>query len=166
MDKIKVFDQLLLKYELAIKKRCFFWTRGNEKRGEDAYQEVLRAMWEQLQKEDVSLDVDNAGLWVINITRRTLQARYSGDVKECKLTNEHVNSIREADADERNAIETVNELKAYLGHNDKLLLQYIIEGYNNNEIAILVGVEPNAINQRKYRLVKKMREIYNKLYNK
>ena len=159
MDKIKIFDQLLLKYELAIKKRCFFWTSGNEKRGEDAYQEVLRAMWEQLQKEDVSLDVDNAGLWVINITRRTLQARYSGDVKECKLTNEHVNSIREADADERNAIETVNELKAYLGHNDKLLLQYIIEGYNNNEIAILVGVEPNAINQRKYRLVKKMREI-------
>lgn len=166
IDKEQLFELLLSKHGGAIRKRCFLWSWGNDERGQDAYQDVLLAIWEQLDRLDVNLVIDNERLWVVNITRRTLQAYYGKPAKECVLTDEHIAALIEANADERSATDTINELKAYLEHSDKLLLEYIIEGYDNKDIAILMNVHPNTINQRKHRLIDKMREIYNKLYNK
>ena len=166
MNKIQVFEQLLAEYDSTIKRRCFLWSNGDEERGRDAYQEVLQVIWKQLNDECVSVDGFKGRLWVINQTRRALQACRGKYVKGHPITDLHINTLAEANADERSATETINELKEYLGHDEKMLLKYIEEGYENKDIAILMNVTPNAINQRKHWLIIRMREIYNQLYKR
>ena len=166
MDKIQVFEQLLAEYDGTIKRRCFLWSKGDEEQGKDAYQEVLQVIWKQLDDEGENHDGYKGRLWVINQTRRALQACRGKYVKGYPITDSHINTLVEANATERSALETINELYEYLDHDEKQLLKYIEEGYDNKDIAILMNVRPNAINQRRYRLTAKMREIYNKLYNR
>ena len=61
--------------------------------------------------------------------------------------------------------ELVEELQAYLPEADKLLLKLHLEGFGNTEIAQILDLTDNTVNQRMHRLVEKMRIIYEKLYN-
>ncbi|MBR5831853.1 MAG: sigma-70 family RNA polymerase sigma factor [Bacteroidales bacterium] len=163
MDKEQLFLDILNKYKTYISFRCFMWSRGNKERGKDSYQDVLSMIWALLPTFNLHVSEKEKFLWIKNITLRTLRTKYGKsnvqyvfDYTEAEQINLKDSSI--------DAEELIQELKYYLNEKEKILLEYILCGFDNNEIAVLTDTDANTIGARKHRMIKKMRDIYNNIY--
>ena len=70
------------------------------------------------------------------------------------------------DTYEQNEESIVAELRQLMSPKDRELLDLYLQGFTLNEIAIVLDKTPTAIRKQKTRIIEKMRNIYNKLYNK
>ena len=163
MDKEKLFLYILNKYKMYIRFRCFVWSRGDMEKGKDSYQDVLSMIWMLLDTFDLTVPEKENFLWIKNITLRTLRTKYGKNKIEYVFdyTEDELTNLKDSNIE---AKELIEELKYYLNEKEKILLEYILCGFDNNEIAILTNTDTNAIATRKHRMINKMKEIYNNIY--
>lgn len=67
---------------------------------------------------------------------------------------------------EQNEESIVAELRKLMSTKDRDLLDLYLQGFTLDEIAMVLGKTPTAIRKQKTRMIEKMKNIYNKLYNK
>ena len=163
MDKEKLFLEILSKYNIYIRFRCFVWSRGDMEKGKDSYQDVMSMVWTLLPTFNLSASEKEKFLWIKNITLRTLRTKYGKSKVEYVFDYTEAEQINLKDSS-IDAKELIQELKSYLNEKEKILLEYILCGFDNNEIAILTDTDANTIGARKHRMIKKMKEIYNNIY--
>lgn len=101
---------------------------------------------------------------VFNITRNVLRTKYGKSIKEYPYGDSRDMDVMVATDLPDYSVEYIKEIKQHLEESDRELLEYILKGYSNGEIAKKMGINANLVNQRKHRMLKRMREIYNQLY--
>ncbi|MBR5783840.1 MAG: hypothetical protein IKY43_01570, partial [Bacteroidales bacterium] len=60
--------------------------------------------------------------------------------------------------------EMIDDLKEMLNPDDRKVVEYIMQGYSNKEIAQKMGINQNTMNQKKNRIIEKMRKIFDEQY--
>ena len=162
--KEQYYKIILNRYNGLIRRQCFVWTRGNTERGKDAYQDILLKLWEYVNALD-TCDLDE-NMWykVFNITRNVLRTKYGKSIKDYPYGDSRDMDVMVATDLPDYSVEYIKEIKQHLEESDRELLEYILKGYSNGEIAKKMGINANLVNQRKHRMLKRMREIYNQLY--
>ena len=129
-------------------------------------QDVLERMWLSLDTLDMAMSSKDEKLWVINTVRRV--ARYSEKLQnvlenEPKVVIDEVHDIPCSDYDMADR-EMIDDLKEMLNPDDRKVVEYIMQGYSNKEIAQKMGINQNTMNQKKNRIIEKMRKIFDEQY--
>lgn len=155
--------------DMLLRHRHFIWwlclrhALGEVAYGGDLVQEVFAVLSRchpQLPP-DASPRVERA--WLRTATRNVLNHLSRRPVvPTVPLTTKHDHA---EDDGYRRRHELVDELAAYLDDDEHQLLQLHLDGFSNDEIAIILGIKTDAVRQRMHRIVGKMRATYEKLYN-
>ena len=165
-SKIDRYDHLLRHNSRSINLFCYLEARNPED-GRDLRQEVLTALWEGL--ENLKSD---AGSWqeAAWVRRVMIRIGIDRDRQRKSLRREgHTVSLDcvPEPRQEENAVEgLLEELASYLAPEERQLLEENLAGYSAAELACVHGMSADGIRQRMYRIRKKMRTIYNKLYGR
>ncbi len=157
MNREKKNTRLLCRYGAIINVRCYLYAHKDMTLAQDYVQDVLVAIWENLDKLHAETDTVQARLWVWYILRRTLYLdRRQRKVEMVPL--EKMNEELSVDPlyDEL-AVETV------LDAQERELWQKFMAGYSVGEIAEELHVSVGSVSQRLYRIrVKLKNEIIEK----
>ena len=165
-SKIDRYDHLLRHNSRSINLFCYLEARNPED-GRDLRQEVLTALWEGL--ENLKSD---AGSWQEAAWVRRVMIRIGIDRDRHRKSQRHVGytlpleQVSELCQEEDARTEVVKEMLAYLDPRERQLVEENLAGYSAAELARMHGVSADGIRQRMYRIRKKMRTIYNKLYGR
>jgi RNA polymerase sigma factor (sigma-70 family) len=157
---------IMNRYGNLIKKKCYFYSIVRRLYWEDIMQDVLEKMWLSLDTLDMTIPLKDEKMWVINMVRRVV--RHSEKLQnvlenEPKEAIEEVHDIPYSDYDMADR-EMVDDLKEMLEPDDRKVVEYIMQGYSNKEIAQKMGINQNTMNQKKNRIIGKMRKIFDEQY--
>lgn len=153
---------LMKRHLRLINRRCYIFTLCSNVLYEDAVQDVLLEIALHLDTLDENMSENNERLWVINIIRRTLRRNKARKEILTYIADDLENTLV-ADTMPDYA-ELFDEIMPYMEPDDRMLVQYLIEGYKMSEIAEMMDIDKNILTQRKYRLKNKIKNIYKKLY--
>ena len=155
----KKYTDLLLRYRELIWRLCRRYARRNPERCAELVQEVSVALWEHYGRLRKDATPFEERAWVIWNTRAVLVAiERHPQVKTVTLAARMLDSI--ADDRDRDR-ELVAELMAALSDDDRRLLQLRLDGYSAEEIGGQMGLTRNAVYQRIYRIINKLKQISN-----
>ena len=165
IEKYDRYNSLLNRHRLSINLFYARQTRTHED-GRDLQQEVLVALWESLEGLYPDAEPWQEAAWVrrvmvrtaIDHGRRRLSHRRNGRA----VPLDHLSGTRQEGGDDG----LFDELLAYLAPGERELFEGQMAGYSAAELARMHGVSADGIRQRMYRIRKKMRTIYNKLYGR
>ena len=156
--------EIMQRHDKAIWRRCLRYTLGDAAWADDLEQEVMLRIWQNLGTLNAAPGTQAERNWVMKVTESVLSNNLRGKhVSLDKLKEEIADADDEAMKRKR---ETLEELGAYLPEPDKTLLDLLLEGYHNNEIAEKLSLTVSVVGVRIHRMVEKMRDIHNKLNNK
>ena len=162
MTDEETLSGLMKRHLRLINRRCYIFALCSNILYEDAVQDVLLEIALKLDTLDENISPDNERLWVINIIRRTLRKNKQRKEILTYIADDFENKLV-ADTKPDYA-ELLDEMMPYMEHDDRMLVQYLIEGYKIAEIAKMMDIDKNTLTQRKYRLKNKIKNIYKKLY--
>lgn len=155
--------ELMRRHDKAIWRRCLRYTIGDASWAADLEQEVMLRIWQNLGTLTASPYSKAEKVWVMKVTESVL-------VNVTRGKHVTLDSLKAEVADSDDEIarkrEVLEELGAYLPEQDKMLLDLLLAGYDNDDIARMLALTHDAVSVRVYRMVAKMRDIHNKLYNK
>ena len=158
------YNRLLHRHLRRINTICTFEARSYED-GRDLVQEVMVALWEGLENLQSDASLWQEAAWVRQVVTSTTIDRFRQRHRQrregCTVPIEQVSELCQEEDDRT---ELVKERLAYLPPRERRLMEESLEGYDADELAQAHGVSANIIHQRMYRIRKKMKTIYNKLY--
>ena len=129
---------------------------------EDLYQEIVYQLWKSFPK---FRNESKISTWIYRVALNTAitnlskkKAVYSSITQEeLKISDQHSSSVQY----ETN--ETVAKALNLLTNNEKSLILLHVEGYNNNEIAEIIGISLNNVAVKINRIKNKLQTIIKKL---
>lgn len=149
-------------------KNLLFWlccrsARFRRQQALDYHQDVLQRLWYSLDTLPVNASLGREKAWVRLQVRSVLFAQRRDEPPPTLPLNAAAGL---ADDDRQHeARELLDELMAYLRDDDRQLLQQQLDGYTAAEMAVDLRVTPHAVELRLARIRKRLRQIYEKLYN-
>ena len=162
LQRIRRTRDVLLRQERLLWWLCVQHARGDKDYGRDLMQEIGLTLCRYVDRLRPDASKAEERAWVKKVARTVLHNHKRKQRIELLPLQEELVAVSDDDGNSR---ELVDELQAYLPEADKLLLKLHLEGFGNTEIAKILNLTDNAVNQRMHRLVEKMRIIYEKLYN-
>lgn len=163
-EKLKYYNELLEKYGKYI------WLKSKKanvdtayKTDKDVIQDISYTIWKILENTALDVFKEKEKLLVYGVTRNVIIMHYRKNKLEDKA-RKHIDLP--SSTYEQNEESIIAELRQLMSPKDRELLDLYLQGFTLNEIAIVLDKTPTAIRKQKTRIIEKMRNIYNKLYNK
>lgn len=163
-EKLKYYNELLERYGKYI------WLKSKRanvdtpyKTDKDIVQDISYTIWKILENTALDVFKEKEKLLVYGVTRNVIIMHYRKNKLEDKA-RKHIDLP--SSTCEQNEESIIAELRQLMSPKDRELLDLYLQGFTLNEIAIVLDKTPTAIRKQKTRIIEKMRNIYNKLYNK
>lgn len=163
-EKLKYYNELLERYGKYI------WLKSKRanvdtpyKTDKDVIQDIFYTIWKILENTALDVFKEKEKLLVYGVTRNVIIMHYRKNKLEDKA-RKHIDLP--SSTYEQNEESIIAELRQLMSPKDRELLDLYLQGFTLNEIAIVLDKTPTAIRKQKTRIIEKMRNIYNKLYNK
>ncbi len=158
MDRYDTYTALLLRHRTQVWRMCWLRARGNWDRCCDLLQEVSIALWLNFDKLRPDATPGEECAWV----RLQVQSLFEhmGRRKQpitVPITASMVDSL--AGDDEKRVEEDIAEVMATLNPDEQRLLSLRLEGYRPDEIAVIMGLNRDAVYQRLHRAIVKARRV-------
>jgi len=134
---------------------------------QDIAQEVIIKFWENPDKEKISSVSDYLFIMVRNASLNYLRGRKREEIRHEVVSNE---AEKEQELFNMLVEEEYNQLLISaiekLPKQNARIIRYALSGYNNKEIAILLGMSINTIKTIKYSDIRKLKLYFESLYSK
>ena len=163
-EKLEYYNELLERYGKYI------WLKSKRanvdtpyKTDKDVIQDIFYTIWKILENTALDVFKEKEKLLVYGVTRNVIIMHYRKNKLEDKA-RKHIDLP--SSTYEQNEESIIAELRQLMSPKDRELLDLYLQGFTLNEIAIVLDKTPTAIRKQKTRIIEKMRNIYNKLYNK
>lgn len=152
------YEAFILHHREAVWQVCWRFAKGNRARCEDMVQEVWIALWLRFDQLNRSYNEWQQRAWVKRVTRSVLVDLYRrSDPEPEELTPVLATTLPDTRID---YAEDIDDLLALLPVDDEKLMRMNLEGFDAQEIAAEFGIERNAVYQRVYRIIRKLRNLY------
>lgn len=155
----KRFMNEIQKHEATIMKVCMSFTNRRSEDIKDLYQDIISNLWVGFEKFRGESSVNT---WIYRVSFNTALMAY----RKAKHAPQFVdfdedvyNRLAEEAKDEQT--ERLYELLDGLNEAEKMLVLLYLDGISQNEIASITGVSEAAVNQKIYRIKKKLVKLYN-----
>lgn len=149
--------ELLLRHRRIVWWLCLRHARGEFDYGHDLVQEVAAVLCRCVPHLHPGASTKEEQAWVHRITRTVLSnLSRRPTVPTVPLKAKHDHAEHDEKKEQR---ELLDELAAHLD-DDRTMLQLHLDGFSNYEIGIILELKTDTVRQRMYRLVFKLREIY------
>ena len=163
-EKLKYYNELLERYGKYI------WLKSKRanvdtpyKTDKDIVQDISYTIWKILENSALDVFRNNEKSLVCGVTHNMIIMHYRKNKLEVKAKK---NMDLPMGTYEQNEEGIVAELRKLMPTKDRDLLDLYLQGFTLDEIAMVLGKTPTAIRKQKTRIIEKMKNIYNKLYNK
>ena len=158
MDRHDTYTALLLRHRTRVWRMCWLRARGNWDRCCDLQQEVLIALWLNIDKLRPDATPGEESAWVRWQVRSVLEhAGRHRQVPTEPLTPALAESL--AIDDTQRFKEDVEEIMSTLNPDEQRMLRMQLEGYHADEIAAIIGLNRGAVYQRLHRAMTKVRRV-------
>lgn len=136
----------------------------SESIAKDIAQDVIIKFWEKTTKDNISSVDDYLFIMVRNASlnylrsRKREEKRYFSLILETENEQELFSLLVEEEYNQL-LINAINQLPKP----NARVIRYALSGYNNKEIALLLGISINTIKSMKYSAIRKLREYFESL---
>lgn len=157
MTDAERYTTILLRYRTIIWRLCFLYASSNADRARDLVQEVSLALWEHFGRLRPDADERDERKWVYRRTLdvlRTLRRRERRQPHLVPMPDFLADTL--ADGSPATG-ECLEEVLALLDPDERHLVRQLLDGYTAAEVALDLGIATNAVYQRTYRIVKKLK---------
>lgn len=135
---------------------------------DDVMQEVLASLWRHRHDLRPGASDGEERVWIRFHCRSVAShLRRKKNIATVSLSSLSTRSpyTQESDdwcaVDSANNRQTIEDLSSTLTPHERQVLQLMLDGYSNDEIAELLQIKPRSVTQTRWRIVKKMKdEIY------
>lgn len=156
MDAEKTYTELLRRHRPLVWTLCWSYARGDYERCRDLVQEVSLSLWEHYGRLRPAATPLEQRAWVLWHTRTVLNHLHRRNtLRTVPLNDSLADTLTE---EQQNPAETLDEIMAALGSDDRKLVQLRLEGYNGQEIAERTGLSRDAVYQRLHRIIERLRK--------
>ena len=154
VDRKIAFEELVLRQRDLIWRVCSDYSFSAAWEVEDAFQEVLVALWRSFgQFEGRSAESS----WVYRVSTTTML------MLKRKMSNRpqpRVEKVKEEGVVENANGRYLNELIDTLGETDRLIVRAKLDGFSNKEVATMVGLSVESVASRLSRAKQRLRKRY------
>lgn len=154
------FDRLVQRHKSYIRKICWWYAGGDEETCTDLVQCVLEQLWQYRDKLRKGSSELQERLWVKYHCRSVFSHRR----RKKRPMAASIDGVEVA-APVESARETLLDMADDLNERERRLLQLLLEGYQQAEIAEMMGLKVKNVSQIRFRMVEKMRDTYNRKNN-
>lgn len=130
----------------------------------DLMQEILAALWIALPQLHADSTARQQNRWLYRVMRSVLLHHLRHWRRNVTLMPATFDNMADDTPDDSAAL--LEELTLALPENERSLVNDTIAGYTTTEIAERHGTTPGAISTRMYRIKRKLKALYDKLYGK
>lgn len=158
-SRYKDFDRLLAHNQRLIEWMCWYYADGDTYLYQELVQQVRVALWDRWRSLRKGSNQHMEKAWVI-WQCRSVHSHYRRRKRIDTIPLDEELPIHE---DEGNALELIEELAVGLSQEERRLLNLLLEGYNQNEIAKAMSLSPSEVSKRHSHMIEKMRQTHEKL---
>lgn len=158
MDRHRAYTELLKRHRATVWRLCLARSRGDMERCRDLMQEVCIALWMHFDQLRPDAEPHEERAWVCWQCRSTLDLLRRKEHISLQPLPDGAEETLRAD-NPADSMETVEELMSPLNADERQVVTMRLEGYNADEIAGIMGIGRNAVYQRVYRALAKMRSV-------
>lgn len=158
-DDYRRYEALVRDFGRHIEHYCFTHSSSAEEAAE-LVQAVLDKVWSSLGTLSPDSSPRGVNRWLKTVMRSVSGSWFRRRRVETVSLDE---AVLVADKSTYDA-ELLDDLLSHLGDEERSLLQERLEGYSSAEIGERHGINANAVDQRMFRIINKLKEIANKEY--
>ncbi len=155
MNREEKYIHLLTQYGHKINVHCYLYARKDKVLAQDYVQDVLAALWQELDKLHAEAGTIQSWVWVWLIMRRTL----SRNRRDSRVKTVPLETLKEepsvffphGEMDEQMLVSLLSE-------EEQTLWREIQKGYSVGEVAEMMNLSPHTVSQRLYRIKNKLRK--------
>lgn len=148
----QAYTELLRRHRRLVWTLCWARARGDYERCRDLVQEVSLSLWEHYGHLRPQASALQERAWVLWHTRTVLNHLHRHPSPTL------VPLPADLPAEDITGRETLDDLLAHLGNDDRLLVTMRLEGYNADEISEALGIKRDAVYQRLHRIIERLRK--------
>ena len=158
MDRYDTYTALLLRHRTQVWRMCWLRASGNWDRCCDLLQEVSIALWLNFDKLRPDATPGEERAWVRWQARSVFDSqRRHKTLHTVPIDDTMADALAASDSSATD--ETIDEVLAVLGPDERRMVRLRLDGYCADEIADLLGMGRDAVYQRMHRAVVKMRRV-------
>ena len=146
------YTELLRRHRQLVWMLCWTRAHGDYERCRDLVQEVSLSLWEHYGRLRPQATALQERAWVLWHTRTVLNHLHR------RPSPTLVPLSADVPADDTNGRETIDDLLALLGNDDRRLVTMRLEGYDADEISEALGIKRDAVYQRLHRIIERLRK--------
>ena len=161
--KYEQFDDLINRYRKLIRKLCWRHSSGSDSQCDELVQDCYISIWCHLPSLRPAAHPLQRTAWVVLQCRSVFSHRqrqlHALHWSLCPIDEQLADTIPAPDDTSRH--ELIEELAADLPPNERRLLELMMEGCDQNEIAEELAISVEAAKKKRQRLIKKIQKKYN-----
>ena len=158
--KYEQFDDLINRYRKLIRKLCWRHSSGSESQCNELVQDCYISIWSHLPSLRPDAHPLQRTAWVVLQCRSVFSHRRRSKPPEWLPIDEQLADTLPA-PDDSSRKELLEEFAADLPPNERRLLELMLEGCDQNEIAEELAISVEAAKKKRQRLIKKIQKKYN-----
>lgn len=155
--KYEQFDDLIERYRKLIRKLCWRHSSGSQSQCDELVQDCYISIWCHLPSLRPDAHVLQRTAWVVLQCRSVFSHRRRSKPPEWLPIDEHLADTLPA-PDDTARRELLEEFAADLPPNERRLLELMLEGCDQNEIAEELAISVEAAKKMRQRLIKKIQK--------
>ena len=159
-EKYKYYNYVLNKWGKYIWRSCVDATLcwGTH---DDAVQDISYRLWYKLEDMGVAKFSEEEDRMVRGVVRNVLLEHYRKRLRD-KRAITYTSDIQDIETPATDNGSVIDDILPLLDADERNLLELYLQGYEMEAIAKMTGKRYGAVRQRKSRLMKKMKKIYEK----
>ena len=158
--KYEQFDDLINRYRKLIRKLCWRHSSGSESQCDELVQDCYISIWCHLPSLRPDAHPLQRTAWVVLQCRSVFSHWRRSKPPEWLPIDEQLTDTLPA-PDDSSRKELLEEFAADLPPNERRLLELMLEGCDQNEIAEELAISVEAAKKKRQRLIKKIQKKYN-----
>lgn len=158
--KYEQFDDLINRYRKLIRKLCWRHSSGSESQCDELVQDCYISIWCHLPSLRPAAHPLQRTAWVVLQCRSVFSHRRRSKPPEWLPIDEQLADTLPA-PDDTARKELLEEFAADLPPDERRLLDLMLEGCDQNEIAEELAISVEAAKKKRQRLIKKIQKKYN-----
>lgn len=157
--KYKTFDDLIIRYRDLIRRLCWRNSSGSEVLCDELVQDCYLSIWFHIASLRPGAHTLQQMAWVMWQCRSVFSHHRRDRGPEWLPINEHLEETL-PEQDEHKLRETIEDLAVSLSDKERSTLCLMLEGFQQREIAVKMGVKPDSVNKTRQRIIQKMQQVY------
>lgn len=157
--KYEIFDDLIIRYRDLIRRLCWRNSSGSEVLCNELVQECYISIWYHIASLRPGAHALQQMAWVVWQCRSVFSHHHRQKVHDWLPLNEQIADTFPEQNDHK-LRETIEDLAISLSDKERSTLSLMLEGFQQREIAIKMGIKPDSVNKTRQRIIQKMQQVY------